>query len=474
MVRRWVGSFALALFCLAAARAGDWPQFRGPGGSGQSDESKLPVTWGVDKNVLWKVKVPGVAWSSPIVWGDKVFVTTAITDKQEKPKPFAFGGGGFGGGFGKSKGKDGGKGKEGGFGKGGFGKGKMGGFGGNPKPPDVVYCWEVHCLDRATGKTLWKKLAVERKPTIPALMGNSYASETPVTDGERVYAYFGMTGLFCYDLAGNLVWKKDLGSYKMQMGWGTGSSPALEGDRLFVQCDNEEKSFLVALDKTTGDEAWRVPRDAKSSWGTPFVWRSKGRTEVIAGGGNKVASYDPATGKVLWELAGVQGQFNASPAASEEMLYVGSGGMFGIRPLVAVLAGASGNLTVDEEGTGSKGVAWAVAGAGPSMASPLLYQGLLYIPAQNGGRLACYDAKTGQEVYKQRMPQARGITSSPWAYDGKVFLLDEDGQTFVVRAGREFKLLGTNKLSEMCWATPAVSGGAVFLRGVDHLYCVKE
>ncbi len=472
MIRRWVGALALGLVCLAAAQAGDWPQFRGPGGTGLSDESKLPVTWGADKNVVWKVKVPGVAWSSPIVWGDKIFVTTAITDKQEKPKPF----GGFpgGGGFGKfGKGKDGDKGKF-GKGKGGFPGGKMGGMGYGAKPPDALYRWEVHCIDRATGKTLWKQLAIERKPTIAATMGNSFASETPVTDGERVYAYFGAAGLFCYDVAGKPLWKKSLGSYQMKFGWGTGSSPALEGDRLFVQWDNEEKSFLVALDKRTGDEAWRVPRDAKSSWSTPFVWKTKARTEVVCGGGNKITSYDPATGKVLWELTRVQGDFNASPTAGDELLYVGCGGMFGNRPLVAVKAGAEGKMTADEEGAGGKGIAWAVPGAGPAMASPLLYKDLLYVLNQRGGILACFDAKTGKEVYKQRLPQARGFTSSPWAGDGKIYCLDEDGQTFVVQAGREYKLLGTNKLSEMFWATPAVAGGTILLRGVDHLYCVKE
>ncbi len=210
---------------------------------------------------------------------------------------------------------------------------------GGGKPPDQVYQWQVLCLDRASGKLLWKQTAVEKKPTIPKQPSNSYASETPVTDGERVYAYFGMTGLFCYDMSGTLVWKKDFGSYPTAMGFGTGSSPTLEGERLFVQCDNEKASFLVALDKKTGKDLWRVEREEKTSWSTPYVWRNKERTELVACGGKSVRSYDPATGKQLWELGGFRGQFQASPVADSEMLYVGCGNPFGPRPLYAIRAG---------------------------------------------------------------------------------------------------------------------------------------
>jgi outer membrane protein assembly factor BamB len=473
MVRKWVALVGL-LGLAAGARASDWPQFRGPSASGLSDESKLPAEWGADKNIGWKVKVPGVAWSSPIVWGDKVFITTAITDKQTKPKPGDYGFGG--GGFGKFKGKfdpSKFKGKFGKFGKGGFGKGGFGKFGGG-RPPDVVYRWEVHCLDRASGKVLWKKTAAEGKPTIPIHSTNTYASETPITDGERVYAYFGPKGVYCYDLTGKELWKKELGSYRMMFGFGTGSSPALEGERLFIQCDNEEKSFLVALDRKTGDELWRVRRANKSSWGTPFVWKTKKRTEIVCAGGSKVTAYEPSKGKVLWEVSDVEGQFSATPVASEDMLYFGTGGVFGSRPLVAIKAGASGKHELPEDGESNAAVAWVITGAGPSMASPLLYQGHLYVLSQQGGQVYCYDAKTGKRAYRQRLPRSGGFTSSPWAYDGKVFCLDENGTTYVLQPGPKYKLLGTNKLDEMFWSSPAVAGGALFLRGVDHLYCVRQ
>jgi outer membrane protein assembly factor BamB len=599
----------------ALASAGDWPQFRGPnnaGVAGTGDQS-LPSEWSMDKNIAWKAAIPGVAWSSPIVWGDKVFVTTAITEKQTKPKPGMGGFGGFGGGPGGDgpgggAGGPPGGGRPGGFGGGfggppqpgrilspfvqqrlnltdeqkkelealqkevdaaleklltdeqkkqlkepapgrppsgfggfpqpgqilsanqleslklsaeqkkqaeelqkdvdaklakllkeeqskqlkemrqmfgggfggpggpGGGRGGFGGMGamGGGKPPDAIYRWEVYCLDKATGKVIWKQLAAEKKPAVPIHPTNTYASETPITDGERIYAYFGMTGLYCFDMSGKPLWKKELGAYPMMFGFGPGASPALEGDRIFVQCDNEEKSFLVALDKKTGDELWRAERNAKSSWTTPFVWRSKSRTEVVACGGERVQSYDPASGKVLWEVSGLRGQWSATPVATEEMLFVGAGGPMSNGPLYAIRAGAMGDLTLKENETSNAGVAWSRTRAGLGLASPLLYEGHLYILAQNGGIVNCFSAKTGEEAYKQRIPGAKGFTSSPWAANGKIYCLDEDGKTYILQPGAEYKLLGQNKLDEMFWSTPAIAEGVLLLRGVDHLYCIRQ
>ncbi len=601
-------------FCLlpVGSLAGDWPQFRGPNSTGLADDAKAPSEWGPDKNVLWKVQIPGVAWSCPIVTGDKVLVTTAITENQRKPQA----GGGFGGGPPAGAGgrpggfsppppgqllppfvqerlnlsaeqkkqleelqkkvdavlaktltdgqmkqlKDrpqgfGGRGGPGGFtpapagqvlsaslqeslklsadqkkdldalqkevdgvmakllseeqrkqltarpgfGRGGFGPGGSGpgGFGGGGKPPDVLYRWEVHCLDRRTGKLLWKQLALEAKPRIPTHGSNTYASETPVTDGERVYAYFGMHGLFCYDLAGKLVWKKDLGAFPTQMGWGTASSPVLDGERLFLQIDNEEKSFLVALDKVTGDEQWRVSRSERTNWSTPIIWKNKQRTELVTSGSQKLRSYDPATGKVLWELSMGGGQSSSSPVGDAEMLYVGLSGMggggggFGGGPgggrpggpgggfggaggLFAIRAGASGDLSLKEGQTDSAAVAWSHSRTGPEMASPLVYRGHVYIFGRNGGIVTCYDARTGKQVYRERISGARAFWASPWASDGKIFCLDDGGSTHVLQAGPEFKVLGKNSLDEMFWATPAVAGRALFLRSVDHLYCIAS
>jgi outer membrane protein assembly factor BamB len=461
-------------------QGGDWTQFRGPNNSGLSAESQAPSEWSIEKNLAWKEKIPGYGWSSPIIVGDKIFVTTAITENQKRPRPMYFPGG------------DGGSippplppGGQGGprrpMGPPGGGFGGPGMFG-NAKPPDAVYRWEIHCLDRNTGKTIWSRKPLERKPTIAALMGNTYASETPVSDGERIYAYFGMHGLYCYDLSGNQLWGKDLGASKMLMGWGTGSSPALDGDRLFILCDNEEKSFIAAFDKKTGNELWRVARKEKSNWATPFVWHNNVRTEVVASGGAAVRAYDPADGKVLWEIsepvrAGrnpMPATTSATPVGDEEMLYVGHGNPMGGSPLWAVKAGASGDISLKQGETANSSIVWSSNRAGPPMASPLLYKDHLYILAQNGGLLSCYDAKTGKETYKERLKGARGFTSSPWANDDKVYCLDQDGQTFVVQAGPLFKLLGKNSIQDMFWSSPAVARDAFYLRGADQLYCIRR
>ncbi|MFO0896281.1 MAG: PQQ-binding-like beta-propeller repeat protein [Pirellulales bacterium] len=479
-------ALALGAGLCALAQAADWPQFRGPNASGLADAAPLATEWDKERNVAWKVAVPGVGWSSPIVLGDKLFLTTAVTENQQKPSA---GGGGFGGGRGERRrpeepegeargprrgrpeGGPGGDQAEGPRRRGGGG----GGFGrrGGGAPPDALYRWEVLCLDRKTGDVLWTQTAVEKKPSIPTHRTNTYASETPVTDGERLYAYFGMTGLYCYDLAGKLLWSKDLGTFPMVSDWGTGSSPVLHGDLLFVQCDNEQESFLVAFDKRTGDEKWRAKRDERSSWSTPYLWKNKLRTELVTGG-QVVRSYDPSTGKVLWEMSGLNGRCSATPVGNDEMVYFGTGGGMGTGPLVALKAGASGTLELEGDDDQSKQfIAWSAPRGGPPMASPLLYQGFLYVLDQRGGLLTCYDAATGKEAYRQRVPDAQGFTSSPWAADGKIYCLDGNGQTFVVAAGPEFKLLAHNPLDAMCWASPAMADGALYLRTVDDLYCIR-
>jgi outer membrane protein assembly factor BamB len=485
--RRWSGRtkpFLAAVlfsgFLAFASNGGEWPQFRGPNGSATSDEPNLPVAWSSDKNIAWKVTLPGYGWSCPVVWGDKVFVTTAIADKQARPT-------GQMGGFPKGEFPKGEFPKGGGFPKGGMRGGKA---------PDEVYKWEIHCLSAIDGKRLWKKTAAERKPGVPTNSTNGYATETPATDGKRVYAYFGGIGMiYCFDFEGKPVWNADIGAHAMQFGHGTASSPVLAEGRLFVQCDNEEKSFLVALDAKNGTELWRTPRTERTGWGSPLVWKSKNRTEIVCVGNPTVRSYDPETGKQLWELKGVTGQIKATPVADQSMLFVGSGGGFGGggfggggfgrpgsggpkggtgggKPMFAVKAGASGDITSDE-GKKSGAIAWRSSQAGPSTPSPLLYQGHLYVLDDNGGLVSCYDATSGKQLYKERVTGARKFTASPWAYDGKIFCLDDSGTTHVLKAGAEFEIIGANKLGELAWSSPAVANGAIFLRTVDHLYCIR-
>lgn len=488
----------LILACLlvgmaSVARGENWPQFRGPAGTGVPSESRLPTTWAPDKNIAWQVEIPGQAWSQPVVWGDRIFITTAIPEEEQaapetvdaagekneddypaktddakphdeaKPaEPAAEK---------DDTNKDEVKPAEGKRDQPRRRRGGGGGFGGSI--PDRVYRWKVMCLDASTGAIKWEQLAHEGKPTIPIHRTNTYASETPVTDGERVYASFGSEGLYCYDLEGNLLWSKNLGSYPMMLGWGTGSSPALQAGRLFLQCDNEKESFLVALDAKSGHELWRVPREEKSTWSTPFVWHNKVRTELVTAGAKKMRAYDPATGELLWESANARGRCSATPVATDELLYVGvGGGPGGLGPLLAIRAGAKGDITLEKDEKSNESVAWMAQRSGPPMASPLVYQGCLYILEQGGGIIACYDAQTGEQHYRKRIDGAKGFTSSPWGYDGKIYCLDEEGTTFVIPVGPEFEVVATNKLDDRFWSSMAVAGDHILLRGTSRLYSI--
>lgn len=500
-MRRFFSLSTLSLIgagLLTFAQAEDWPGFRGTNSSGLATGTSIPMEWSKDKNIKWKIAIPGVAWSSPIVIGDRLFVTTAITENQRKPSAGGGGGGGRPGGGGGPPGKGGGGGQ-------GGGQGGGGGYGRNA-PPNQLYRWEVLCLDKNTGKEIWKQQALEAKPRIPTHGSNTFATETPVSDGERLYVYFGMMGVFCYDLDGKLLWKKDLGAFPMQMGWGTASSPVLEGDKLFLQIDNEQKSFLVALDKKTGKEIWNVDREEKTNWGSPLIWKNQQRSEVVTVGSKRIRSYDPASGKVLWEMNNGGGRVCCTPVAAGDTLYVGSspgmgggGGMRGGPPkdgggeaekgaqppgggggrgmgsgggLHAIQAGASGDISLKPGETSNAGVIWSVRNS-VEMSSPLVYEGNLYLLARNGGVVTCLEAKTGKQIYKERLPGAKAFWASPWASGGKIYCLDDGGTTHVIQAGPDFKVVSKNALDEMFWASPAVADGAVFLRSVEHLFCVK-
>jgi outer membrane protein assembly factor BamB len=493
---------AMSIAATAGACADEWPQFRGPGSSGIAAGEALPLNWGAGKNIVWQAKIPGLAWSSPIVWGDKVFLTTAVTDKQTKPSLFGEDrkerpGKDFPGKGPKGKGPPGkgfpGKGGPGGFGPGGFGA----------KPPDVVYRWHVYCLDRASGKVIWSQLALEGKPRVAIQQSNTYATETPVTDGKQRLCLLRHVRSVLLDLSGKFLWKKDLGSFPTAMGQGPASSPTLDGDRLFLQIDNEEKSFLVALDGRTGDEIWRAPRDERTNHCSSVLWKNKVRTELVAAGGRKVRSYDAASGKVLWELSMGGGRCAASPVGDNERLYVGCergfgggpggpgrfggpgrefggppgggrAGMGGAGGLFAVKAGASGDLSGKNGDTPNAGIAWSVPSANVEMASPIAYQGHLYLLSNRGGLVTCYHAATGKQIYRERLPDAQSFWASPWASDGKVFCLDQAGTTYVLQAGPQFKLLGENRIDDEFWASPAIAAGSLILRGAGNLYCIKH
>ncbi len=429
-------------FVVTSAQADEWTRFRGSNGNSVASESKHPAEWGEDSNVAWKVKIPGRGWSQPVVTGDKVFVTTAVTENEEKPKRF-----------------DGGV---------------------VPGAKDATkdeYQWKVFCLSLKTGKVLWEQTPFEGKPAQPKHRGNTYASETPVTDGERVIAYFGVKGVVCYDLAGKPQWSKSLGAHPHRAGWGYGSSPIILGDAVVLQCDNEQTSFLLGLDKKTGDELWRIERDEKSNWSTPYVWKTKLRTELVVAGGKKMRSYDPVTREVLWEMAG-SGRTSVSPVGDDELLYVDSTDAFWGSPgiFAAIRAGASGDISLpDAKTTSSEFVAWSQMYKSYRNSSPLLFGGGLYMLEQSAGIVRCFNPKTGKLQYQQRLPESTGFAASPWANDGKVFLLDDSGVTAVIEPGPQFKLISSNRLDdEIFWSSAAISEGQLLLRGQQHLYCIRK
>ena len=429
----------LAVAALAFA-SDQWPQFRGPGSMGVADDPALPEHWSSTDNVAWKIDIPGAGWSSPIVWGDRIFLTSVVASgAQEPPKKGLY-------------------------------------FGGERKTPTDEHRWMVYAVDFQTGKMLWQSEAHRGAPPLSRHLKNTYASETPVTDGERVYAYFGGIGLYCYDVAGKLLWSKPSQPLATNYGWGTAASPVLHQGRIYIVNDNDEHSYLQALDKKTGEVIWSVDRDESTNWATPFVWEHDGKAEIVTSGRKRIRSYD-LDGKLLWEVGGSLSTIVIpTPFASHGLLYVTSGYVGDeIRPVFAIKPGARGDLTLAPGQSSNSGIAWYLPTDGPYNTSPLVY-GDYYYTLLDRGFLTCHDPRTGREIYgKQRIdPGAGAFTASPWAANGKLFLLSEDGDTFVVAAGKEYKLLGKNSLDEMSMATPAIARGSLIIRTASKLYAIRR
>lgn len=428
---------AAALIVASHGIAADWPQFRGSDGSGVVTDKLLPPDrWSTKENVAWKLEIPGHGWSCPIVSGGRVFVTSCVSDEK-----FAVAKTGYYAPF-------------------------------EVKTLKGEHRWTVFCLDAATGKIQWERVAHKGVPQHSIHVKASYAPETPVTDGKRVCAYFGNVGLFCYDMDGKELWSKAWEVYPTRFGWGTGASPVLHGDRIYIVNDNEKSSFLVALDKNTGKEIWKVERDEKSNWATPFIWENDTRTEIVTCGTKKVRSYD-LDGKLLWQFGGMSSICVPSPVAAHGLLLISSGYEFGSpRPVFAVRPGASGDISLKKGETSNDFIAWYKEPAGAYHPTPLVLGDILYV-VYSTGFIASFEAKTGKPIYeKQRL--GGSFTASPWSYDGKIFCLSEEGITHVIKAGSEFASLGENKMGEVCLATPAVSDGRLFIRTVSSLYCIQK
>jgi outer membrane protein assembly factor BamB len=420
----------------------NWPGFRGPGARGVGEDGKgLPDKWSTTENVAWKLDIPGRGWSSPVVWGDSVFITTVInTGESEAPKKGLY-------------------------------------FGGDRlNPPTSVHQWKVICLDLSTGKVRWERQVHEGQPKSSMHIKSSYASETAVTDGQRVYFSFGNLGIFCFDFEGNELWRRDIKPFKTRNGWGTAASPAIHDGRLYFCYDNEEASYIQALDAKTGSEIWRKDREEKSNWSTPYIWQHDGKTEIVTPGSGQVRSYD-LDGNILWTLKGMSSITIGTPYQFNELLIVSSGYVMDPkRPVYAIKPGASGDISLTDGQTSNQFIAWSQPKAAPYNPSTIVYKDRLYV-LYDRGTLGCFDAKTGSEVYgMKRLQGGTAFTTSPWAYDGKVFCLSEDGTTSVVKAGDEFEILHTNSLAEddMGMASPAIVGDMLLIRTAARIYCIRS
>jgi len=429
---------ALALRFSSAAAAQDrldqWPSMRGPNGDGTAPRADPPLEWSETKNIRWKVALPGSGSATPVVWGDRIFILTAIDTKKEPA--------------------------------GGAPPPQPGEPGLSTPSPGTIHHFEVICLDRATGKTLWTRTAVEAVPHEGHHPSHGYASASPVTDGKRLIASFGSQGIYAYDLDGALLWKRDLGRMKIKIGFGEGISPVLAGGMVLVNRDQEGDSFIVGLDAATGEEKWRQARDEKTTWATPYLVESGGRVQAVVNGTKRTRSYDPATGALLWECGGQGLNAIAMPVSRGGLVYCMTG--YKGFQLLAIRLDSKGDVT------GSAQVAWKRNDAAPYVASPLVLGDLLYYTKERQGILSCADAATGEPKYgPERLPGIDTIYASLAGAAGKVYVVGREGTTLVLRHGPGFKVLASNELDEGVDASPVLVGKELYLRGSKSLYRIE-
>ncbi len=393
------------------------------------------------ENILWQTPIPGLAHSSPVVWGDLIFVTSAVSSLGNATfKPGLYGDG-------------------------------------DASEDRSTHKWMLFAIDKRTGQVRWERVAHEGAPAQKRHIKSTYASATPVTDGRIVVAWFGSHGIHAFDIEGRPLWKVDigridLGAYDIpSFEWGPASSPILWNGLVIVQCDTQADSFVLALDADTGQTAWKTPREELPSWGTPTVATTSKGPELVTNASNFVRGYDPRTGKELWRIGGSSKITAPTPVFHDDLLVVASG-RAPERPIFVVRAGARGDLTLSEGQTSSEGVAWSRTGRGSYMPTPIIYKGLLYVLANNGV-LDAYNLETGQEVYRQRLPLVgSGFSASPVAADGKIYLSNKDGEMLVIGAGEMFSHIATNSIGELLMATPALSEGVMYVRSVSSLFAI--
>jgi len=422
--------------------AQNWPSFRGPNASGVAEGSKAPVTWDVEKstNVLWKTNIPGLSHASPIVWDNHIFVITAVSSN---PKPTFVA-------------KDRGIGLA---------------------TDDVKHTWMIYALDKRNGKVLWSNTAYEGIPRAKRHVKATQANSTPVTDGRYVVALFGSEGLAGYDMKGKLLWKQDLGILNpglwddKESSWGHSSSPIIHRDLVIVQADGHKQSFIAAFNLKDGKQAWRVERNEITSWATPTIYQGANRTEMIVNGGRYIRGYDPLTGKELWRFADSDTQVKMqAPLVAHDLIFI-TGGYPPGRTMYAFRPGAVGDISLKPGEEKNEFIVWRSSKGSPYTPTPIIYGDLMYTLADNGV-LSAYEAKTGELIYQQRLPSS--FSASPVAADGKLYLASEDGDVFVVKAGKQYELLSRNVMGHPLMATPAISQGMLIVRGENAIYAIGE
>ena len=420
---------------LRSAEYENWPQWRGPLATGAAPHGDPPLDWDEDEgeNIRWKREIPGRGHSPPIVWGDYVFLTSAVAFGEALPPQPSTAPGNH-----------------------------------DNLPVTHRHKFIALAVSRSTGRILWQKALREALPEEQGHYTASLASGAPVTDGTYVYAFFGSFGLYCLDFEGELIWEADFGTMRSRHGHGEGSSPALSGDTLIINWDHEGQSFIVAFDKKTGKERWKVLRDEVTSWATPIIMQHAGESQVIVSGTDRVRAYELSTGRVLWECGGLSANIVASPVPGDGMVYAGSS--YEKRALLAIrLEGASGDIT------GSDKIAWTRSRGTPYVPSPLLYEGGLYFLSHYQGILTRVDAVTGEDRPGPfRLGAIKNVYASPIAAAGRIYITDLEGTTTVVAAGEVPRLMALNRISEPVSASAAIAGRHLFLRGEKHLYCLAE
>ncbi len=421
-----------------------WPSFRGANAGGVSDGMALPVVWDgpSSKNIAWETPIPGLAHSSPIVWGNRLYVTSAESSQAD---PYL----------------------------------KIGLFGASPDHPEnFEHEFVTYCLDKNNGEILWRQVAHKGVPKVKRHIKASHANCTPATDGQHVVSFFGSNGIYCYDMDGQLLWKKDLGYLDMgpanakSLQWGFSSSPVIHDNMVILQCAARNVSFVTALNIKDGSEVWRTSREVYPGWGTPTVLADKRFPQVIANGFKHIGAYDLNTGKSLWHLHGGGDVPVPTPIFANDLIYITSA-HGGQAPVYAIRASAKGDINLTDGKTSNEHIAWSHMKIGNYMQTPLVYGPHLYC-CRDSGILACYDAKTGKKQYRKRLASGVGFTSSPVAGDNKIYFTSEEGDVFVIKTGSDYELLAKNTLGEICMSSPAISEGRLYFRTQHHVMAVGK